>query len=500
MNKQEKPIEKPYLRFRTMLGEDRFRIDGLVSDNDIVTTYRGYDIFRKKDVLIHELFPKAITQRAAGEEQDISVKLYSDEEIFNSLKRAMIARAKKMIGLYPLENAGNILSYLEENGTVYCVEETNADAVTLSQFLLKRHSAKFTVEDLLQYLKPVFALLEKLHKKGFWHGSIGPDTILITPDRKPILSHLTDPCEKIANERLQNPSIRRDGFTPVELYVEDATPGPKADLFAVGALLYRYTTGEELPPYYERVNDGKEPKAPKDAETRIMDFQSDAIMKATALYDFDRYDSLMDFLKDLAPDDMELEDLYSHQEEAKTQKKLPFWYRRELYSKRFYLIAVIALALIFIVLLIPRAKVIITDQRINHFYRKFNQATDYEKCQMLMKLDQKDRELFTNDYMDLPDDLTDEERMEMLDIKFFDFTLNHYVGVSQVDTKRDQYEYMKIDYMLGQGWVTYISNDVSRREEMSLTPEADGSYRVEISETDKTGKQTTETRMVVPAE
>ncbi|MCR5339524.1 MAG: protein kinase [Lachnospiraceae bacterium] len=500
MNKQEKPIEKPYLRLHTMLGEDRFRIDGLVSDNDIVTTYKGYDIFRKKDVLIHELFAKAITQRAAGEEQDISIKLYSDEEIFQSLKSAMIARAKKMIGLYPLENAGNILSYLEENGTVYCVEETVADAVTLSQFLLKRHSAKFTVEDLMQYLRPVFALLEKLHKKGFWHGSIGPDTILITPDRKPILSHLTDPCEKIANERLQNPSIRKDGLTPVELYVEDATPGPKADIFAMGALLYRYTTGETLPPYYERVNDGKEAKPAKETESRIMDFQSDAIMKATALYDFDRYDSLADFLKDLAPDDMELDNLYSHQEEVKTQKKLPFWYRRQLHSKRAYLIAVIALCGIFLFLLFTRGKEVITDQQINHFYKKFNAATDYEKCQMLTKLDRKDRELFTNDYMDLPDDLPDEERVGMIDVKFYDFILNHYVSAKQVDTKRERYEYMKIDYMLGQGWVTYISNDLSRREEMSLTPEADGSYRVVISETDKTGKQTTETRMVVPTE
>ncbi|MBO4337690.1 MAG: hypothetical protein J5842_06425, partial [Lachnospiraceae bacterium] len=139
---KEKSIPKPYLGLGALLNEGRYRIDGLLSDNDLVTGYAGYDIFRKKDVVIRELFPTAIVQRAPGDDQGISVKLLSDEVLFSSMKAHMIARAKKLISLYPIENAAGILSFFEENGTVYVIEETMEGLMTLDGYLKKRHSAK----------------------------------------------------------------------------------------------------------------------------------------------------------------------------------------------------------------------------------------------------------------------------------------------------------------------------------------------------------------------
>ena len=149
-------------------------------------------------MVIRELFPKAIMQRAPGEEQGVSCKRMSDETQFDSMRRHMIARAKKLISLYPVEGIGNILTYFEENGTVYVIEEEVPGALTLKQTLQKRHSAKFTVEDLLSYLAPLFGLLDSLHAKGVWQGGIGPENILITPDKKPVLIHLTELLENLS--------------------------------------------------------------------------------------------------------------------------------------------------------------------------------------------------------------------------------------------------------------------------------------------------------------
>ena len=119
---------------------------------------------------------------------------------------------------------------------------------------------------------------------------------------------------------------------------------------------------------------------------------------------------------------------------------------------------------------------------------------------MLSELDQKKRTLFTNDYMDLPDDMEDEERAKLIVPKYYDFHLNHYVEVSKVDTNRKVYEYMKIDYLLGQAYVTYLSNAENSQSVISLKPDRDGNYTMNRSVTDKNGKQSFETVTVKPGQ
>ena len=493
-----KTIEKPYLRKGTLLGEDRYRIDALEEDNDIITTYLAYDVFRQKKVRIRELFPTRIMSRGAGEDQSISCKLLSSEALFKSMKSHMIARAKKLIGLYPLENITNVLAFFEGNGTVYVVEELTPGAVSLDDYLKKRHSYKFTVEALLKILSPAFSILEKLHGKGIWHGSLTPDNILVTPQGSCLLTHLTDPVEDIASEELGRPRIRRSEYCPVEMYVEDAARGPAADIFALGAIIYRYTTGEKLPPYYERINEEVEPKAPKDCETRIMDFQSDAIMKAVALYDFDRYTAASELLKDLAPEDMELDSLHSTQEEARNFSRLPYWYRKRQNEFKRYVIILAAIILAFIVIFIPRFSDIARNGRINRFYKRFYKATEYERCNMLSKLSEQDRGFYGNDYMTLPDDMEEEERSKLMTSKYFDLRLGHYETGNPSQTAVGNYEYLKIDFMLGQAWVTYISKDKEEHWEFPLKSAMDGSFTVRKTVTDGGGAAKTTVEKLTP--
>ncbi len=479
-----------------MLGEGRYRIDEFLGDNDIVTTYGGYDTFRNKRVTLYELFPKTIAERGAGEDQRISLKLMSNEALFRNMRRHMISRARKLIGLYPLENAGNILAFFEENGTVYVVEERSGETVTLSQYLQKRHSAKFTVEDLLKILGPVFTLLEKLHEKGIWHGTITPENILITEGRQPLLTHLTDPAEDIAAETLGNIAIRDMAYAPVELFVEEAGRGPRADIFAMGAIFYRYTTGETLLPYYERINDRKEPEQPKIMKTRIMDSQSDAIVKATALYEFDRFGSLQELLAGLAPDDIDLESLHSQQEEAVHITKLPFWYKKQQNEYRRYVVVVSAAAILLLVIFVPRLVSLGKDGKVNRFYKRFNEAGEYEKCLMLSELTPSERGVYANDYVSLPDELDDEHRSEIMEAKVYDFQLGHYVKAGSVNTKRSKYEYIRIDYVLNQAWITYQSDEKTEHTEIELKPAIDGSFTVRTTETDKEGKTRSRTEKV----
>ena len=140
-----------------------------------MVTYKGYDTFRKKVVVIRELFPVDIVERDRLHDYHLDCKKLSDEALFESMKEHVIGRVKKLIRMYPVEGIANVLTFLEERGTVYSIEEY-VEGMTLDKYLLKRHSAKFTVEDLMKLLAPVIQTLAKLHQDGICHLALSPQS------------------------------------------------------------------------------------------------------------------------------------------------------------------------------------------------------------------------------------------------------------------------------------------------------------------------------------
>ena len=365
--KKKITIEAHLLQPGMTLADRRYRIDSLLGNNGIMVTYKGYDTFRKKVVVIRELFPVDIVERDRLHDYHLDCKKLSDEALFESMKEHVIGRAKKLIRMYPVEGIANVLTFLEERGTVYSIEEY-VEGMTLDKYLLKRHSAKFTVEDLMKLLAPVMQTLAKLHQDGICHLALSPQQIMVLPDRKTVIVGFTNPMEDIAAPQLKDPGVRQDGYAPVELYLPEAKRSSKTDQYAMAAILYRYVTGEKLPAYYERINEDKASTPPQQMQTRIMDFQSEAIMKAASIYDFDRYEDLETFRKALLPSDMDMDSLYSEQETTKTLKRKPFWYAYEQKKLHRYYAVIAALLLVAVIVLGPRLYQVGLDIRINHFY------------------------------------------------------------------------------------------------------------------------------------
>ena len=61
--KKKITIEAHLLQPGMTLADRRYRIDSLLGNNGIMVTYKGYDTFRKKVVVIRELFPVDIVER-----------------------------------------------------------------------------------------------------------------------------------------------------------------------------------------------------------------------------------------------------------------------------------------------------------------------------------------------------------------------------------------------------------------------------------------------------
>ncbi len=497
MKKKRNQLSKEYLQPGTMVGEVRYRIDGMSEDNGITVTYCGYDTFRKREVVVRELFPREIMNRDYDHDDDIVCKKLSDESVFEGMKEHLIARAKKLIKLYPFEGIVNVLTYFEEHNTVYVIEEATSGQ-SLKDFFQKRHSAKFTVEDIMKQMEPVMDTLSRLHEKGIVHGCICPENIILTTDRKVVLKQVMNPVEDLAWECLGSPTVRRDGYAPVELYLPEADRGPFTDVYGVAALFYRYVTGDDVPAYYLRINGDEEALRPADTMTRIMTFQSDALMKALSIYGFDRYQTMEELQKALQPEDLDTKSLYSQQETVKYQKRKPFWYALAEKQRRQYYIAFTAIVAVGLIIMVPRLFHVGQDERINRFYKQFVKASTYEQCDMLASLSRHEREIFTNDYYDMDASLSDEQRSEAFVAKYYDFQLKKYVTHEKINQNRPYYEYLKIDYRDKRAYVTYLSNEQSWQEEIYLEKQSDGSYTVDRSESKKDGKVTSEKLSVRP--
>lgn len=488
---------KVYLQPGEMLGDVRYRVDSLWEDNDITITYRGYDTFRKKEVVIRELFPRTIMTRDYDKNYEIVCKKLSDENVFETMKDHMIARAKKLIKLYPVEGIANVLTYFEEHGTVYVIEEV-VNGQTLKEYFFKRHSAKFKVEDIMKQMSPVIDILNGLHKKGLIHGCLCPENIVITPDKKIVLLQMMNPIDDLAHECLGNIKIRKDGYAPVELFLPQAKRTTQTDLYEVAAIFYYYVTGQEVPAYYMRINEAEVTMQPADTQTIVMDFQSDAIMKALGVYDFERYATLDEFRKALCPDDLDMDALDDEQTRMRYQMHKPGFYIREERSRRWYVGCLAAIIIIGLVIMVPRMFYVGKDEQINHFYKKFVAATEYEQCRMVSSLDRLAREKYTNDYYDMDMTKDTEELSQNFVAKYYDFQLKKYVTADRVNTQRTKYEYLKIDYRKDHIVILYLSDEANWTKDLLLPANGDGSYQVIKTYTDENGKERTENLNVRP--
>ena len=480
-------IPKNFLQTGMTLADRRYRVDELIGENGLTVTYKGYDTFRKKEVAIRELFPQVILKRDLDHDYKVECKKLSDEALFQSMKEHMIQRAKKLIRMYPVEGIANVLTYLEERETVYVIEEY-VEGQTLAELLWKRHSAKFLPEDLMQYLSPVMDTLSKLHGSGMFHGAVYPENIRLTKDKKVILVGCSMPMEDVAAPQLSGIGVRKDAYAPVELFVPEANRGPSADIFEVAAILYRYVTGEALPVYYERVNEETTATAPTQMMTRVMQFQSEAIMKGVAVYDFERFATMQELKDALCPEDVDYESLNSDMNVARNISKKEFGRSYEKTVKRNYLLFVGVIILLAVLLLGPGLTQVGKGVMIDLFYKRFLAKDVAGQFEMLVERSDWQKDLYTNNYTNPDDTLTDEEKSAQAEMKYYDFQLGKYVTHEKFDKSTQYYEYMKIDYWKNEIWISYVTDRDNMQTVIYLVPVEENTYEIRTTKVDAKGK------------
>jgi serine/threonine protein kinase len=207
-------------------------------------TYEAESPFTRKRVAIKEFFPRGIASREGGTRFVYSAR---DAELVEwALKRFESSTLDQCQLRHP--NIVDVVHYVKDNGTGYMIMEY-VEGETLEHWLREREFLP-VAEELQPLISPVLSALEYLHARNMVHRDIAPDNIMIRADGEPMIIDFG--AIKLIGQETQLRSeaktfaVMKQFYSPPEQVEEGGELDHRADIYSVGAVLYRAFSG--LPP------------------------------------------------------------------------------------------------------------------------------------------------------------------------------------------------------------------------------------------------------------
>ena len=444
------------LQNKTTLLE-RYQIRGVLGENGLSITYKAYDTFREKNCAIKELFPSTIVKRAMDDKTTVELKQLSHEELFGQMMEHVTKQAKELIKLFPLEGISNVITFFEENQTVYVVSEY-IEGTPLSKYLQKRKDEKLELGAILNFFSPMTDSLKILHEHHIYHGKIRPDQIMITKKNGVKLVGFGDPMMDLDHDVFRDDvfTARDSRYSSVEQFMHGGVLGSHTDVYGLTATIYHCITRSEPMDFYDRIGKKDRMQTPIELGADISIKQNAAIMKGLAPYDFERHQTIEELLYEIYAG-VEDDNLSNFKPIILYQAPFKFLIKQKL--KRTLIGTGAVVAAIVVILLLSKTFGVIDNAMVSHFYKKFAKSSLYEQCETLKWLSKAKREKYTNDYSQLEDD-------ETMEVVYYDMKSKKLVGREEFANHGKLYEFIEINYR-NDNFVIFIFYD--REETKTVT-------------------------------
>ena len=211
--------------------------DYLSADGDGLS-YRGVENAARRFVLIKEYFPVTLCNGRSPE--GALMPKEGREVLFKTSRMDFKDLYDDLRGLTPATGLSQILDVLEENNTVYAVEESEK-GMTLTHYLSLR-SRNLTPAEARTLLQPVMEGVTLLHKAGLIHRGICPDNILLPIDGSARLTGYGTLALRTGGSELK--SQLYPGYAAPEQYSAAEFSGRYTGVYALAAVTYRLVTGQ----------------------------------------------------------------------------------------------------------------------------------------------------------------------------------------------------------------------------------------------------------------
>ena len=225
------------LPFGTQLG-DKYTVGAYLSADGDGLAYRGVLNAEKRFVLIKEYFPVTLCN---GRSASGALMPKEDKEVlFKTSRMDFKDLYDDLHSLTPATGLSTILDVIEENNTVYAVEESEK-GMTLSHYLHLR-SRTLTPAEARTLLQPIMEGMALLHKSGLIHRGICPDNILLPIDGTARLTGYGTLALRTGGSELK--SQLYPGYAAPEQYSAAEFSGRYTDVYALAAVCYKMVTGQ----------------------------------------------------------------------------------------------------------------------------------------------------------------------------------------------------------------------------------------------------------------
>lgn len=221
---------------------DRYIIGTVIGYGGFGVTYQAWDDELGIKIAIKEYYPNGLVNRTPGTTDLIILGGEKKVQYEAGLQR-FLQEARTMAKFGKEPNIVHVYGFLEENNTAYIIMEY-LEGVTLKEYVTQFPEQKMPVEDALNIIKEVGKALSAIHKGKVVHRDISPDNIFICVGNKVKLLDF-GAARLSSGEKTQTLSVvLKPGYAPPEQYRSKSRQGPRTDIYALAATLYKLLTGK----------------------------------------------------------------------------------------------------------------------------------------------------------------------------------------------------------------------------------------------------------------
>lgn len=216
----------------------RYTVGSYLSADGDGLSYRGVLNDEKKFVLIKEYFPVTLCN---GRSADGALMPKEGKEVlFKTSRMDFKDLYDDLRNLTPATGLNTILDVMEENNTIYAIEESEK-GMTLTHYLSLR-SRTLTPAEARTLLQPIMEGVTQLHKAGLIHRGICPDNILLPIDGTARLTGYGTLALRTGGSELKTQLY--PGYAAPEQYSAAEFSGRYTDVYALAAVCYKLVTGQ----------------------------------------------------------------------------------------------------------------------------------------------------------------------------------------------------------------------------------------------------------------
>lgn len=223
---------------------DRYIIGTVIGYGGFGITYIAWDIELSLKVAIKEHYPNSLVNRIPGTAEIIILGDAKKNLYYGSLQRFLL-EARTIAKFDKEPNIVDVYNFLEANGTAYMVMEY-MNGVELKDYVKQFPNECMPVKDAIDIICEVGKALKVVHKAKVIHRDIAPDNIFICKDKDIHVNLYDFGAARLSSEdKTQSMSIvLKPGYAPPEQYRSKSRQGPRTDVYALAATLYKMVTGQ----------------------------------------------------------------------------------------------------------------------------------------------------------------------------------------------------------------------------------------------------------------